>query len=1100
MNTRIPKLNFVYPSLAVFFAISVVVFAYFFTAPVNIVSAEETEDYTGSCDTSTCFRVVDDLIDNDNVGIGRAVVTNNAPSISLSGDNPKIIKVGTEYLDPGASATDIEDGDLTDEIFISGVVDYFTTGSYTIEYKVSDYEGATASIYREVIVEDIFGNREKGQITICHATASASNPYIKITISENALKAHKEHHDGKDIIPAPAEGCPSSVIPPSGPYIDLSCKITSLEQLGWYGTYYNYASTTLGMNLPTSQWSYSYGDPLSVNSTWTANWYDATFARFSRIDSSLMFGSNFFPFNLYPEELSNGNEHHFGVRWEANVLASTSGAYTFSLSSDDDSWVYVNGVLVADNSGIHPVKTINGIANLNEGMNIVQIFFAERHVTESVMNFRFNDSSLVIKPYSNVCFPINTPPTITLVGDNPITINVNSNFTDPGATAYDLEDGDLTSQIVVIGTVSTTTVGTYTLTYTVTDSQGLSASTTRQVIVKSQTTPPPTETGKINICLLLGDQDNNILTSKEGLPEGSFSIKIATSTNFASSTILSKTWNTNEFLPNSKIILDQNDADCVSIDNLAIINYLYSELNVNGSLWNTPKYNDQHTTSVTSVLDFVLYDESGNSGTNADGQITLVNNRTERTLVIYVNHNELQTPPLPAVSLSANPNTITQGATSTLTWSSTNATQCSAIWTTSTSTSGSLVVNPSSTTTYTIDCFGNNATTTATTTVTVNPLPPTPPTPTVALTASPSTITVGNSSTLTWSSTNATQCSAIWTTSTSTSGSLVVNPSSTTTYTIDCFGNNATTTATTTITVNPVTPPSGGGGGGSISGSRRDISNLLVPQGEILGTTSCMYLRDHLKTGWNNDLLEMLKLKSFLNIFEKENLELNGDFDQATFDAVSRFQNKYFTDILAPWGHDAPTGFVYITTKKKINEIYCNTIITLTQEQQSEIDAFRNYIISNYGQNIFSTPFSPEIGGALINPSIAGKDLDKVVTLDVENEEDSITATGTALGTESMLRNIAASVFAFPQRVFEDGKLVVISLIVLLVIAIAIRAWYKSGQIVSSGVSEGEVTGAPFIILPSKTEENKNKNKKTEILPDEEIIIENEEEAEGEIK
>jgi hypothetical protein len=50
--------------------------------------------------------------------------------------------------------------------------------------------------------------KHRGKITICHATGSQTNPYVKITISFNAVAAHKRHQDGRDIIPAPAEGCP----------------------------------------------------------------------------------------------------------------------------------------------------------------------------------------------------------------------------------------------------------------------------------------------------------------------------------------------------------------------------------------------------------------------------------------------------------------------------------------------------------------------------------------------------------------------------------------------------------------------------------------------------------------------------------------------------------------------------------------------------------------------------------------------------------------------------------------------------------------------------------------------------------------------------
>jgi hypothetical protein len=53
-----------------------------------------------------------------------------------------------------------------------------------------------------------------GKTTICHATGSATNPYVEITISNNALPAHERHQDGRDIVPAPADGCPSAAAQP----------------------------------------------------------------------------------------------------------------------------------------------------------------------------------------------------------------------------------------------------------------------------------------------------------------------------------------------------------------------------------------------------------------------------------------------------------------------------------------------------------------------------------------------------------------------------------------------------------------------------------------------------------------------------------------------------------------------------------------------------------------------------------------------------------------------------------------------------------------------------------------------------------------------
>jgi hypothetical protein len=56
----------------------------------------------------------------------------------------------------------------------------------------------------------VVDNPEHGKTTICHATGSETNPYVVITISDNALDAHRAHQHGEDIIPAPAEGCPGS--------------------------------------------------------------------------------------------------------------------------------------------------------------------------------------------------------------------------------------------------------------------------------------------------------------------------------------------------------------------------------------------------------------------------------------------------------------------------------------------------------------------------------------------------------------------------------------------------------------------------------------------------------------------------------------------------------------------------------------------------------------------------------------------------------------------------------------------------------------------------------------------------------------------------
>ncbi|PTX64211.1 putative secreted protein (Por secretion system target) [Kordia periserrulae] len=66
-------------------------------------------------------------------------------------------------------------------------------------------------------------------------------------------------------------------------------------------------------------------------------------------------------------------------------------------------------------------------------------------------------------------------PVITLNGASTINLTVGDSFTDPGATASDNIDGDLTASIVVTGSVNTSVAGTYTLNYNVSDAAGNAA-------------------------------------------------------------------------------------------------------------------------------------------------------------------------------------------------------------------------------------------------------------------------------------------------------------------------------------------------------------------------------------------------------------------------------------------------------------------------------------------------------------------------------------------------------------------------------------------------------------------------------------------------
>ncbi len=77
-------------------------------------------------------------------------------------------------------------------------------------------------------------------------------------------------------------------------------------------------------------------------------------------------------------------------------------------------------------------------------------------------------------------------PIISLKGDGSLYVVNGRNYVEAGYTASDDADGDITKNVKVTGQVDTAVNGTYTLTYTVSDSSGNTATATRKIIVCSE--------------------------------------------------------------------------------------------------------------------------------------------------------------------------------------------------------------------------------------------------------------------------------------------------------------------------------------------------------------------------------------------------------------------------------------------------------------------------------------------------------------------------------------------------------------------------------------------------------------------------------------
>jgi hypothetical protein len=169
----------------------------------------------------------------------------------------------------------------------------------------------------------------------------------------------------------------------------------------------------------------------------------------------------------------------------------------------------------------------------------------------------------------------------------------------------------------------------------------------------------------------------------------------------------------------------------------------------------------------------------------------------------------------PSVSITAQPLSVNSGDSTTLTWSGTDLSTCTASggWSGVKSVNGSestgAVVNN---TTYTLTCDGfDGSVVDASVTVTISSVtvPPTnsTPAPTVSLTASPATVNYGEGTTLYWVSTDASSCEASgsWGGDRPLSGSFTIGALySQATYTLTCINLSGSTDSSVTVNVNPV--------------------------------------------------------------------------------------------------------------------------------------------------------------------------------------------------------------------------------------------------------------------------------------------------------
>ncbi|MEO8637567.1 MAG: peptidoglycan-binding domain-containing protein [Candidatus Taylorbacteria bacterium] len=137
-----------------------------------------------------------------------------------------------------------------------------------------------------------------------------------------------------------------------------------------------------------------------------------------------------------------------------------------------------------------------------------------------------------------------------------------------------------------------------------------------------------------------------------------------------------------------------------------------------------------------------------------------------------------------------------------------------------------------------------------------------------------------------------------------------------------------------------------GGGGGSrpsfSNGTPGTSINVGLPSAGSVG--DCIHMDKYLRQGADNDPSEVRKLQMFLHDNQGFNVDVTGDFDDQTLAAVNAFQGTYLEEVMGPWGEVVPSGQVYISTVKKINELSCKIVLTFTAEDYAIFAAYKKAV------------------------------------------------------------------------------------------------------------------------------------------------------------
>jgi large repetitive protein len=467
---------------------------------------------SGIVGTYTVTYNVSDAATNAATEVTRTinVVDTTAPVITRLGNATETVECGDTYTDAGATANDACDGDLTASIVTANPVNTGFVGSYTVTYNVSDAaSNAAVEVTRTVNVVDTtapvltllgdtlvitnfgVGYTDAGATALDACGGDLTTSIVTVNpVNTAVLGEYTVTYDVSDAASNAAMQMQRTVyvVDPTLPYVEQvtvqdentvrvvfnkAMDITAEDSA-------NYTVSGSGMgSLQANPVSVTEVDPVTYDLIW-----GCPYIMLQGGDITITVADGVLDDVLNPIIMPKERTHVGGAVATMPTITLNGGTPVVVECGD----TYTDaGATASDRCGndLTPsIVTVNPVATGIPGSYTI---------TYNVVDGAGNAAAEVVR---NVDVVDTTPPAISLLGSDPVTVECGDTYTDAGATATDVCDGDLTASLVTVNPVDTAVLGTYVVTYNVTDSAGLAAAEMiRTVNVVDNALPVITLTG-----------------------------------------------------------------------------------------------------------------------------------------------------------------------------------------------------------------------------------------------------------------------------------------------------------------------------------------------------------------------------------------------------------------------------------------------------------------------------------------------------------------------------------------------------------------------------------------------------------------------------